>query len=79
MKKVITLILAASVIASCASNRKLVQKSDISIVSKNNKYLYLKDSGAGSLIYDFWKSGVYGYETEVFLVNEEKFNELLSN
>ena len=77
MKKVITLILAASVIASCASNRKLVQKSDISIVSKNNKYLYLKNTEAGILIYNFWASGEYGYETTAVLVDENKFNELL--
>jgi len=73
-----TAILAIGVIvlSSCSSSKDLIQRSDVAITTKDEKILYLKDSQMGRQIYDTWMSGVYGTETQVYLVSEPDFEKM---
>lgn len=73
-----TLIVAVGVmiLSSCGSSKDLVQRSDVAITTKDEKTLYLKDSQAGRQIYDIWMSGIYGTETQVYLVSEPDFEKM---
>ena len=73
-----TLIVAVGVmiLSSCGSSKDLVQRSDVAITTKDEKTLYLKDSQTGRQIYDTWMSGIYGTETQVYLVSEPDFEKM---
>lgn len=73
-----TLIVAVGVmiLSSCGSSKDLVQRSDVAITTKDEKILYLKDSQTGRQIYDTWMSGIYGTETQVYLVSEPDFEKM---
>jgi hypothetical protein len=70
-------VLIALIVASCGSNKDLIQRSDISITTQDEKILYLKDTGTGRSIYEVWRSGTYGKETQVYLINESEFEKMI--
>jgi len=73
-----TAILAIGVIvlSSCSSSKDLIHRSDIAMTTRDEKVLYLKDNQMGRHIYDTWMSGVYGTETQVYLVSESDFEKM---
>jgi hypothetical protein len=70
-------VLIALIVASCGSNKDLIQRSDISITTQDEKILYLKDTGTGRSIYEVWMNGTYGKETQVYLINESEFEKMI--
>ena len=70
-------VLIALIVASCGSNKDLIQRSDISITTQDEKIIYLKDTETGRSIYEVWMSGAYGKETQVYLINESEFEKMI--
>lgn len=70
-------VLIAMIISSCSLSEDLIQRSHISITTKDEKILYLKDTEASRRIYEVWMSGAYGKETQVYLVNELEFEKMI--
>ena len=75
MKKLIVAI-GVILLASCSSSKDLIQRSDISITTQDEKILYIKNTVTGRTIYETWQSGAYGNATQVYLVNESEFEKM---
>lgn len=57
MKKIIFL---SVMISFFGCSQKLIQRSDMVIVSNDYKHIYILHNDVGSAIYDVWKNKVYG-------------------
>ena len=64
-------------LASCSSSKDLIQRSNISITTQDEKILYIKNTVTGRTIYEAWQSGAYNNATQVYLVNESEFEKII--
>ncbi len=70
------LILVVGIMSGCASNQTFIKRSEVAIVSDDNKKLYICDKNQGPMIYRQWLTGVYGDSTKVLLVDTATFNKM---
>jgi hypothetical protein len=76
MKKL--LIIVGLAIVGCQSPQTLIVKSDFTAVNQDSTKLWIKDSEFGRHLYKAWKSGVYGEDTKVYLLDSTRFDNLVS-
>jgi hypothetical protein len=77
-KKIISIFIVVSMFG-CKNNHSLVSFSDITVVkieSEKITDLYISDKGYGPYLYDTWRTGVYGNEIKVFLLDSVEFKKL---
>lgn len=57
MKKIVFTLTIMSIFGC---SQKLVQKSDMVVVTNNHKHIYVLNNDVGSIIYNVWKNKSYG-------------------
>ena len=62
-------------ISSCSTG-KLVMKSDHVISNKDQSIIIIKDSEHGKMVYEFWKSGLYGEPLVLAIIDSTSFYDL---
>ena len=75
MKKLF--IVMGLAIVGCQSPQTLIVKSNITVVNQDSTKLWIKDTDFGRTIYNAWKSGVYGDDTKVYLLDSTQFDNLV--
>jgi hypothetical protein len=75
MKKLF--IVLGLAIVGCQSPQTLIVKSDFTVVNQDSTKLWIKDTDFGRYLYGSWKNGVYGTNTEVYLVDSVEFEILV--
>ena len=75
MKKLV--IVVGLAIVGCQSPQTLIVKSDITVVNQDSTKLWIKDTDFGRNLYNAWKTGVYGNDTKVYLLDSTRFNNLV--
>jgi len=75
MKKLF--IVMGLAIVGCQSPQTLIIKSDFTITNMDSTKLWIKDTDFGKHLYDAWKTGVYGNDTKVYLLDSTEFNNLV--
>ena len=59
MKKII-FIFTSALIASCGSDKHLIQKSDVCITNQTETQVFFLESERGRFVAKSWREGVYG-------------------
>jgi|688.fasta_scaffold06268_8 hypothetical protein len=75
MKKLF--IVMGLAIGGCQSPQTLIMKSDFTAVNQDSTKLWIKDTEFGKHLYNAWKTGVYGDDTKVYLLDSTEFNNLV--
>jgi hypothetical protein len=75
MKKLV--IIVGLAIVGCQSPQTLIVKSDITVVNQDSTKLWIKDTDFGRNLYNAWKTGVYGNDTKVYLLDSTQFDNLV--
>lgn len=70
-------IIVGLAIGGCQSSQTLIVKSEFSVVNQDSTKLWIKDTEFGRNLYNVWKSGVYGDETKVYLMDSVRFDNLV--
>lgn len=71
------LIIVGLAIVGCQSPQTLIVKSEFAVVNQDSTKLWIKDTEFGRNLYNVWKSGVYGDETKVYLMDSVRFDNLV--
>ena len=64
-------------IVGCQSPQTLIVKSEFTVVNQDSTKLWIKDTDFGKHLYNAWKTGVYGEDTKVYLVDSAGFENLV--
>lgn len=70
-------IILGLAIVGCQSPQTLIVKSEFTVVNQDSTKLWIKDTEFGRNLYNVWKSGVYGDETKVYLMDSVRFDNLV--
>lgn len=70
-------IIVGLAIVGCQSPQTLIVKSDFTVVNQDSTKLWIKDSEFGRNLYNAWKTGVYGEDTKVYLLDSVRFDNLV--
>jgi hypothetical protein len=71
------IIIVGLAIVGCQSPQTLIVKSEFTVVNQDSTKLWIKDTDFGKHLYNAWKSGVYGNDTKVYLVDSTGFENLV--
>jgi hypothetical protein len=72
----LTLAAILVIFTSSCSTAKLVMKSDHVISNKDQSIIIIKDSDHGKMVYEFWKSGLYGEPLVLAIIDSTSFYDL---
>ena len=73
------IIIVGLAIVGCQSPQTLIVKSEFTVVNQDSTKLWIKDTDFGRNLYKSWKSGVYGNDTKVYLLDSVRFENLVGN
>ena len=73
------IIIVGLAIVGCQSPQTLIVKSDFTVVNQDSTKLWIKDTDFGKNLYNTWKTGIYGDNTKVYLLDSVRFDNLVGN
>jgi hypothetical protein len=71
------IIIVGLAIVGCQSPQTLIVKSDFTVVNQDSTKMWIKDTEFGRYLYKSWKTGVYGDDTKVYLLDSTRFDNLV--
>ena len=73
------IIIVGLAIVGCQSPQTLIVKSEFTVVNQDSTKLWIKDTDFGKNLYNTWKTGIYGDNTKVYLLDSVRFDILVGN
>jgi hypothetical protein len=73
------IIIVGLAIVGCQSPQTLIVKSDFTVINQDSTKLWIKDTDFGKNLYNTWKTGIYGDNTKVYLLDSVRFDILVGN
>ena len=73
------IIIVGLTIVGCQSPQTLIVKSDFTVINQDSTKLWIKDTDFGKNLYNTWKTGIYGDNTKVYLLDSVRFDILVGN
>lgn len=73
------IIIVGLAIVGCQSPQTLIMKSDFTVINQDSTKLWIKDTDFGKNLYNTWKTGIYGDNTKVYLLDSVRFDILVGN
>ena len=73
------IIIVGLAIVGCQSPQTLIVKSDFTVVNQDSTKLWIKNTDFGKNLYNTWKTGIYGDNTKVYLLDSVRFDNLVGN
>lgn len=71
-------IIVGLAIVGCQSPQTLIVKSDFTVVNQDSTKLWIRDTEFGRNLYNTWRTGVYGEDTKVYLLDSVRFDNLVA-
>ena len=63
---------------SCQSHSSLIQVSDFTVINQDTTKLWILDDSTGKNLFRVWNTGIYGSQTDVYLIDSVTFKSLVN-
>lgn len=73
------IIIVGLAIVGCQSPQTLIVKSDFTVINQDSTKLWIRNTDFGKNLYNTWKTGIYGDNTKVYLLDSVRFDNLVGN